>query len=555
MDTERLLARRAPQPESPSIERTGESAAEPVTLQKSQQLLRVISHLAIWVVVLYPVVAEVHRGWRALQDDATIAIRSYQVLSLHPTLLGQYSTLSIGGGHVVYDPGPLQYWLLAVPVHLDGTYGALWGAALISGLVLSLAVEALWRTGHRWACGVFGVAVVNVAYLVPRAFAQPTWNPYFAFSFAMASIVLAWVVASGSLGWWPWLVFTGSVAVQTEAFFAFLVLALLVGAPLVSMAIRRADRYRWLVAGGVVGVVCWLPTIIQQLFDTPGNLSLILNNQSGDPLGISYGLRALAFAGSPHPIWTRGDPALYFPYEVPAQSALVGFLVLVMCAGIGVLAWRTGRTALAALAAVGLLCSVGTVAMFANPPTYVETSLFYLNRILWPIGFLIWSIVLWGVVELALVVVAKRTVARSAHSAARPRSKTRLAIALTAAVSFAVVLLAAVAVHQLQSQAVAQTDEAQMRFSQAIATAVERAAPRGNVSIAVPYSDLEWFTEYAIVQGAAWKLVSDGWSPSLPVRFSEVSGIFYVPHTHGSRVELGIVGSRFVVHRVPGDTS
>src|ERR1700683_483121 len=111
-----------------------------------QQAIRVLSHLSIWTVVTLPVVIEMTRHWRALCDDATISMQSYRVLSVHSPLVGQFSTASLGTGHLLYDPGPLQYWLLSVPVHIDRAQGALWGAALIFGLVLSLGVEALWST-------------------------------------------------------------------------------------------------------------------------------------------------------------------------------------------------------------------------------------------------------------------------------------------------------------------------------------------------------------------------------------------------------------------------
>ena len=80
---------------------------------------RLFSHLVIWAVVLIPTIIEMSRGWIAVLDEATISLRSFQVFSLHPPLLGQYSTTSESVGHLIFDPGPLQYWLLAVPVRID----------------------------------------------------------------------------------------------------------------------------------------------------------------------------------------------------------------------------------------------------------------------------------------------------------------------------------------------------------------------------------------------------------------------------------------------------
>ena len=33
--------------------------------------------------------------------------------------------------HVAFDPGPLLFWMLALPVRMDPAHGVLWGAALV----------------------------------------------------------------------------------------------------------------------------------------------------------------------------------------------------------------------------------------------------------------------------------------------------------------------------------------------------------------------------------------------------------------------------------------
>ena len=143
-------------------------------------------------------------------------------------------------------------------------------------LSLSLSVEALWRSGDRWACGIVGLGTFGIASLIPAVLAEPSWNPNFGFCFMFASIILAWVIASGSFGWWTWLVAFASVAVQTEAFFVFFALGLVVGAPVIGLIVRRPERWRWFDLGIAVGAVCWLPTVIQQATGTQRNLSMIL---------------------------------------------------------------------------------------------------------------------------------------------------------------------------------------------------------------------------------------------------------------------------------------
>ncbi len=515
-----------------------------------QQLLRVSTHVTIWVLVLAPVVIEIHRGWRAIQDNATISIRSYQVLSLHPPLLGQFSTLSRDTGHFLYDPGPLQYWLLAIPVHLSPSNGALWGAAILIGLALSLSVEGLWRSGNRWACGIVGLATFGIACLVPVVLAAPSWNPYLGFCFMLASIALAWVVASGSLGWWPWLVATASVAIQAEVFFFFFALGLIIGAPVIAMTARKPERWEWLDWGIAVGFVCWLPTLIQEATGNPRNLSSILQLKDGADFGISFGLKNLAFAGSPTPIWLRGDPGLGFFGLVATQSATTGLFVLLMCLLVLVVAWRTGHKRLAAAAGLGMILCLATVVTFARTPTSVGLSLWYLDRILWPVGILLWIIAIWALVEIV------RSVAQhplfSVHRDFGPTVRRVTTGWFIGIVGLFVVALGVFvfAVPELNTAASAQVDSNEIRLARTIALAVEKATPRGPVSLTITPGKLQWFTEYDVVQGAAWQLTANGWQPGLPSRFSALSGITYPSQFFWHKVQVSFVGDTAIVHRI-----
>src|SRR3954454_17288965 len=57
----------------------------------------------------------VANGWVPLGDDAIIVVRSYDVLSTHPPLLGPYSTSSQLIGHPVLSPGAPLSCLRALP--------------------------------------------------------------------------------------------------------------------------------------------------------------------------------------------------------------------------------------------------------------------------------------------------------------------------------------------------------------------------------------------------------------------------------------------------------
>ena len=77
--------------------------------------MRGASHAFVWIAFFVPMVSELARGWRPFSDDAAIASRAYESLSVHPPLIGIISSAYIGTGHLLLDPGPLLFYVLAVP--------------------------------------------------------------------------------------------------------------------------------------------------------------------------------------------------------------------------------------------------------------------------------------------------------------------------------------------------------------------------------------------------------------------------------------------------------
>lgn len=85
------------------------------------------------------------RGWSPTGDDAVIALRSFDVFTGHGPLLGHVNQAS--ADIAVYDPGPLQNWLLAVPVRLfPSGIGAVLGATIVEVAALVAALVAVVRT-------------------------------------------------------------------------------------------------------------------------------------------------------------------------------------------------------------------------------------------------------------------------------------------------------------------------------------------------------------------------------------------------------------------------
>ncbi|MGH9079960.1 MAG: hypothetical protein ACRDYE_07805, partial [Acidimicrobiales bacterium] len=139
--------------------------------------MRAGSHVVMWAMVLVPTIRQINAGWRPTHDDAMISIGSYQVFSAKFPLVGVWSQASQGMQHAFFGLGPLLFWLLAVPVRLDPAQGALWGAALICGTALSVAVEAVWSVGKWPAAAALTVVVADLNWET-QMFVHLVWTPY-----------------------------------------------------------------------------------------------------------------------------------------------------------------------------------------------------------------------------------------------------------------------------------------------------------------------------------------------------------------------------------------
>jgi len=475
--------------------------------------IRIASHVAVWAAVLVPTIAELTRGWRPFGDNAAIASRAHQVFSLHPPLVGMASAASFHTGHVVYDPGPLLFYLLAIPEKLDASQGLLWGAALFGGIALSVAVEAAWSAGRAVGAALVAFAVLDMAWLTPQVFENLPWNAYFPVPFFIASVAAASAVAAGRAGWWPVLVAAASVAAQSHLFFVVpgLVLVLVALAFALIGSSTRAS-FGWLWSGLVLGALCWLAPIVQQFTDTHGNLTGLLHADQGQrTFGLGPALREVGVAAAPHPVWlTHLPPGFVALIKLETtHGPWYGGLVLGLLVIVAVGAPLTGRRALGALAVVGLAATAAVMVSFAIFPAKNVISVGYLADSLWPLGVLLWAVGLWVVLEIARDVLARV----GGEWARRPQ---RWSSVVAPAASLAVlVVLPIVAVIGLRPIA-SHPDEvdwspADVALVARAATAIERAVAPGPVSIVVLSSDFflgTWSTE-----GIAYRLETDGWRP------------------------------------------
>jgi len=525
--------------------------------------LRAAAHLAAWVPFVYAAVRLVQQGWRPVADAAAIALRSWDVLTAHGPLVGQATRLAQG----VYDPGPLQYWLLALPVHLDPSHGLVWGGALWCMLAASLTIEAAWSVAaETGAVLASGIILATVAWM-PGIALQSFWNPWFGVMFLFAALAAGWAVMSGRRGWWPVLVITASVAAQAHLMFAIVSAALVVVALAVGLADSARTRagYRWAVAGLVAGAACWAAPVVQQLTGQSGNLTALIHSEAaaGHKTGLAFGLKALAGAAEPPPLWWTPLQSQLNLHVIERRSAWFGAVTLAVTLVVLIAAIRPLRSRrLAALAGVTLVASLGSLAMYAGiavagipaTPSGLNT-LNYLMILMLPVGLLSWL-----TVAAALVLTGKRVLSRGQAPAASPESHgaadgggepaaattgtaARWAVSGVAFAALAVLALASslMVLHDGQ-QFPAVADHQVVRAVDVASRKIEQQLPRQPIALSVASPDVN-YRPRRLLLGLAWALRTRGYRAELAGIGWELGGPYIFHRQPVAHVRVLVNGS------------
>ena len=512
--------------------------------RRLQRSTRLVCHLVAEAPFLVVALVQIAQGWRPSGDEAIIAIRSWGVFTSRSPLLGEFTTVTGCARHLAFDPGPLLFWALAVPVRIDPAHGVLWGAALCCAAAMALAVEAAWAVrGAAAAIAVGGFSVV-LAATQPDVFVNSDWNPHFGLVCFSAACVMAWAVGTGRLRWWPMLVLTASVAAQCHLTYTLPAALLAILPPLLGTRARRGTRqeagtsrgWSWLPVGLTVGVACWATSVVQQLTSNPGNVSVLLRCVgSHRELGAGFGLQTLASAVVPPPLWFHGQAATAggLMRALTAHSAWVGLLVLAMLAVVAVVAWRSGRREVAVLAAVTLLAAGATVWEISLQPTDTTAALLYEDTVLWPVGMLVWGVAALSLAELFARWRDRRggppaeragLPATGEHARRRP-ARWRPGVVSVAGATAALLVGGASNTAILASSAMSQAakeDGGPGVFGgfRVAAAAAQKLVPRGPLVISASGHDAA--TKLDMIYGTVWVLISQGRRATAPGLFDEM---------------------------------
>lgn len=530
------------------------------TSSLSSLLARLLCHLMGIAPFVATAVAEIVHGWQPFGDDAVVAWRAFDVFGPHSPLVGQFTQVTaIGAPHPIYDLGPSEYWLLSIPVRLDTVHGALWGATLICVGAVILAIEAAWSAA-RLPGALFvsaGVAVFVASYTsVAR---DPIWNPYFGAVFLLATMATGWATARGDRRWLIGLVVTASLTAQSHL--VFLAPALLVTLVALGLGIPRrtsrsllTDDLPWLIGAVIVGVGLWIAPVVEQLADTPGNLTLLLNSAGQKGLGLATGFRAIWSFSRPIPAWmhaTAEDSSIaHLAKDVLSGSEAAGVLVIVVVAGIAAISLWRGHAILGTFSAIVVAALLGTVWSIAELPAAQLGRLQYLDVVLWPVGIAAWTTigcscvltVVWlarsdGKALVSRVVRGNRRTSGSTRNTRQPGAPLGLA-AITGMTLLGALALGGVAV----STDVAATtsnpyrNEA-LRLTAEFSTAASRAAPRSPFEMSFTGALPSAIFPPSLVEGVAFRLFLEDRSPRFVPNWQQI-GPWILPPKQPARLVL-----------------
>jgi hypothetical protein len=333
--------------------------------------------------------------WYPTYDWAWIELLVRDVTSSHPPLVGlpgRFVHAGERGGH----PGPMMFYALAPIYRLLGSssFSLLAATAALSA---GAVVTSLWLASRRGA--VRGTVLVAAALaLLVHAYGTHLlvvpWNPWLPMLWWVAFLLAAWCVLCDDLPMLPVLAATGTFCAQTHLPYLGNVAGVsvvVVGILVVRLA-RTDDRDRlraagrWAAIAVAIGAVLWLPVLVDEVVNDPGNLSIIAGSLTADDAVPALGI------GEAVDTWlTQLDPLLLVRGDQRvAGSPLVGVVVL--------LAWLVAAIAAVRLRATALV-HLHVVVGAALATGLVSTTRIIGDRL----GYLVlWS---WGTAALLLVAV------------------------------------------------------------------------------------------------------------------------------------------------------
>jgi len=202
--------------------------------------------LALGACAALPVIAAavraLHEGWQPVADRGIIATRSYDVLSSHMPLVGQYSFVGSVTGKLTYSFGPMLYWLLAPAAHYGAPVSFVLTMAAFNAGAVVCSVALARRRGGLWLAVLAAAAIGLMCRSLAANNFYDIWNPSAGLFPLLALVFVCWSLACGEYRLLPLAALLASFELQCEdAFVPPALAALVIG--LAGAALWRLRRH------------------------------------------------------------------------------------------------------------------------------------------------------------------------------------------------------------------------------------------------------------------------------------------------------------------------
>jgi hypothetical protein len=370
--------------------------------------LVLVTGLAASLPVIVSTVNAMSNGWLPLGDDAITAVRSFDVLSTHPPLLGPISSSGMLIGHAVQSPGPMLFWLLAIPVRLGPLGPAVWMGVVNVCCVIGIVALAR-RRGGLPLMFAGGAAVAAMCGSLDSHLWHDLWGPAVTLLPFTLLFFLAWSVACGEYRLLPLTALVASFTIQAHLTYILPVAAILTVAVVFLVVSKQKIPRRWLWGTLAVVAVCWCLPLAEEAVHRPGNVERIVEAATAvkQSYGASGGARTVVRAVGATPGWLEGPRTPFGRVAEVIQDPLpfaiaTAVLVLVLLGGLAVAALRSGRRDVAAAAVLALALMVSLFAVVANSPSGnpLFATISYTTWWASPAGMFAWIVLGFGAVTL-----------------------------------------------------------------------------------------------------------------------------------------------------------
>lgn len=373
--------------------------------QRSSLIVVLAIGLTLVPLVVLAIRLLVDGGVAPLGDQALIALRVGDVGGRHTPLLGSYERF---GGN---QPGPLFFYLLAVPYRLFGAdYASIQVGAVVLNAICIVGVGLVaWRR-FGTLVALFTLALVGLLLngMGSGTVANP-WEPPASILLVALAAYLCTDVALGRAWSIPLLAAVSTLLAQMYLAVAPLAVVLLGAGLSLFFVVARLRVRRWpqwldvwkpLVVSAVVLGVLWLPPIVDELRNRPGNLTHMWEYLGTEHvlLGARDAYRAISLQLGLRPPWLgyRVPLQMFQPNVDVTAAPLVPIALLALIAAAVVAVVRRDRsTVLVTVVLIALLTEWAALSRVVVP-------LFsWLIEPTWALGLLCWLAV--GTVGLGLL--------------------------------------------------------------------------------------------------------------------------------------------------------